>query len=102
MLHEQPGHLKALEARTECLPRLGRHADAVADLTALLKFFPEDAALFQQRARSYDALNDRSHADADRIKAAELVETPRSSSMAGPGDSSPAPRTSTTRLARWS
>ena len=73
MLHEQPGHLNALEARGESLQRLGRHAEAVEDLTALLKFFPEDADLYEKRARCYDALNDRSHADGDRIKAAELA-----------------------------
>ena len=59
VLHEQPGHLDALWARGESLQRLGRHAEAVADLTALLKFSPEDADLYEQRARCYDALNDR-------------------------------------------
>ncbi len=73
VLHEQPGHLHALGARGESLQRLGRHAEAVADLTALLKFSPEDADLYEQRARCYDALNDRSHADADRKKAVEVA-----------------------------
>jgi Flp pilus assembly protein TadD/WD40 repeat protein len=73
VLHEQPGHLHALSARGESLQRLGRHAEAVADLTALLKFYPEDAELYEQRARCYDASNDRSHADADRKKAAEVA-----------------------------
>ena len=48
------------------------HAEAVADLTALLKFSPEDAYLYEQLARCYDALNDRSGADADRKKAVEV------------------------------
>jgi Flp pilus assembly protein TadD len=39
----------------------------------LLKFYPEDAELYEQRARCYDASNDRSHADADRKKAAEVA-----------------------------
>jgi serine/threonine protein kinase/WD40 repeat protein/tetratricopeptide (TPR) repeat protein len=73
VLREQPGHLHALWARGESLQRLGRHAEAVEDLTALLKFFPEDADLYEQRARSYDAVNDRTHADADRKKAAEIA-----------------------------
>jgi Flp pilus assembly protein TadD len=73
VLHEQPGHLDALWARGESLQRLGRHAEAVADLTALLKFSPEDAYLYEQRARCYDALNDRTGADADRKKAVEVA-----------------------------
>jgi Flp pilus assembly protein TadD len=73
VLREQPGHLHALWARGESLQRLGRHAEAVEDLTALLKFFPEDSDLYEQRARSYDALNDRTHADADRKKAVEVA-----------------------------
>ncbi len=73
VLHEQPGHLDALWARGESLERLGRHAEAVADLTALLKFFPEDTNLYEQRARCYDASNDRTGADADRKKAAEVA-----------------------------
>jgi tetratricopeptide (TPR) repeat protein len=72
VLREQPGHLHALWARGESLQRLGRHAEAVEDFTALLKFFPEDGDLYEQRARSYEALNDRSHADADRKKAVEV------------------------------
>ncbi len=73
VLLEQPGHLDALWARGESLQRLGRHAEAVEDLTALLKFSPEYADLYAQRARCYDALNDRSHADADRKKVVELA-----------------------------
>ena len=73
VLHEQPGHLDALWARGESLQRLGRHAEAVEDLTALLKFSPEYADLYAQRARCYDALNDRSHADADRKKVVEVA-----------------------------
>ena len=73
VLHEQPGHLDALWARGESLQRLGRYAEAVADLTALLKFYPEDAELYEQRARCYDASNDRSHADADRKKVVEVA-----------------------------
>jgi serine/threonine protein kinase/WD40 repeat protein/tetratricopeptide (TPR) repeat protein len=73
VLREQPGHLHALCARFESLPRLGRHAEAVEDLTALLKFVPENADLYEHRARSYDALNDPAHADADRKKAAEIA-----------------------------
>jgi tetratricopeptide (TPR) repeat protein len=74
VLSEEPGHLDALWARGESLQRLGRHAEAVADLTALLKFYPEDAELYEQRARCYDALNDGSHADADRKKVAEVAK----------------------------
>ncbi len=74
VLREQSGHLHALGARGESLQRLGRHAEAVEDLTALLKFSPEDPYLYEQRARSYDALNDRTHADADRKKAVEVTQ----------------------------
>jgi tetratricopeptide (TPR) repeat protein len=74
VLRERPGHLHALLARGDSLQHLGRHAEAVEDLTALLKFFPEDADLHEQRARSYDAVNDRTHADADRKKAVEVAQ----------------------------
>ncbi len=57
----------------QSLERLGRHAEAVADLTVLLKFYPEDADLYERRARCYDGLSDRSHADADRKKVAEAA-----------------------------
>jgi tetratricopeptide (TPR) repeat protein len=73
VLREQPGHLHALLARGESLQRLGRHREAVADLTALLKFYPREADLYEQRARSYDALNDRPRAEADRKKAVEVA-----------------------------
>jgi WD40 repeat protein len=73
VLREQPGHLHALLARGESLQRLGRHREAVADLTALLKFYPQAESLYEQRARSYDALNDRAHAKGDRKKAFEVA-----------------------------
>jgi tetratricopeptide (TPR) repeat protein len=73
VLHEQADHLEGLWARGESLERLGRHAEAIEDLSALLKFYPEDAELYEQRARCYDALSDRSHADADHKKAAEVA-----------------------------
>jgi serine/threonine protein kinase/WD40 repeat protein len=73
VLRQQPDHLHALLARAVPFQRLGRHADAIKDFTALLKFYPRDPNLHEQRARSHDALGDRVQAGADRKKAAELT-----------------------------
>src|SRR5438874_3075765 len=69
----QPDHLHALPSSSLALPPLGRHAEAVADLTALLAFTPRNGDVYQQRARSYDALKDPVRAKADREKALQLA-----------------------------
>jgi len=53
--------------------RLGRHAQAVADITALLAAYPRDSRLYDLRAQSYQALEKKELAAADRVTAEKLA-----------------------------
>src|SRR5262249_3962999 len=62
--------------RAQAYRRLGRHAEAAADLTAVLLRSPEDAGLYEERAACYAALGDPVKEAADRAAADRLL--PRS------------------------
>jgi WD40 repeat protein/tetratricopeptide (TPR) repeat protein len=53
--------------------KLGDHAQAVADLTRMIRRFPKDWLLYERRAASYTALGKRARAAADRKKAVALI-----------------------------
>ena len=56
--------------------QLGQNAEAAGELTALLKRFPREADLYEQRAACYAALGDKARSAADRAAADSLL--PRS------------------------
>jgi serine/threonine protein kinase/WD40 repeat protein/tetratricopeptide (TPR) repeat protein len=61
--------------RALSLVRLGRHADALPDLTTTIQNFPGDAGVYMARAAAYRALGKTDEAAADLKQAAKLAES---------------------------
>lgn len=63
------------DLRAWALQRLGRHREAVADLTILLEAYPRDAELYDLRATSHAALGEHSKSEDDRQRSLTLPTT---------------------------
>src|SRR5262249_12651706 len=74
VLGQYPEHLPAQKCRALAYQRLGRHQQAIDDLSLLLQFVPNDFELLERRADSYSALGKSASAEQDRQKAARLQE----------------------------
>ena len=88
-----------LSARGQAAQRLKRHAEAIADFSALIPRYPRAANLYRWRAQSLDALGKPDEAKADRAKALEFTpDEPRQLNeqawrmVAGPPESRDAKR----------
>ncbi len=72
ILKVEPGNLEYKRNRAICLARLGRHQEAIEDLTILIKQNGSMAELYALRAESYQALNRNKEALNDLDKAIKL------------------------------
>jgi tetratricopeptide (TPR) repeat protein len=67
-----PEETEALEKRANLLQLANRNKEALRDLTALLKEYPDYRHVYLSRAQVYEKLGDKEAARKDRAKAAKL------------------------------